>query len=182
LSTSNDLLKADFLMAAEAHAGDTVILIDVSWPVPEAIDWSLPPAAKIVTQDDVYAEVIFESPGDYQVILNTHLGECIDNYTKSITILEGTSTGGRQEARLVQRFDIYPNPNAGSFTVQVEFSESVNGRLRLISTSGKRVLQETLTDQSTYTLQTALQYIPAGIYFLILEAENETLYKRILIE
>jgi len=182
LSTSNDLLKADFLMAAEAHAGDTVILIDVSWPVPEAIDWSLPPAAKIVTQDDVYAKVIFESPGDYQVILNTHLGECIDNYTKSITILEGTSTGGRQEARLVQRFDIYPNPNAGSFTVQVEFSESVNGRLRLISTSGKRVLQETLTDQSTYTLQTALQYIPAGIYFLILEAENETLYKRILIE
>ncbi|HEY9045575.1 MAG TPA: T9SS type A sorting domain-containing protein, partial [Ohtaekwangia sp.] len=183
LSTSNDLLKADFLMAAEANAGDTVVLIDVSWPVPETIDWSLPAAAKVITQDDVYAEVIFESPGDYEVVLNTHLGECIDNYTKSITILEGTpDAGGRQGARLVQRFDIYPNPNSGSFTVQLEFSEAVNGRLRLISTSGKKVLQETLTDRSTFTLQTGLQYLPSGIYFLILDAKDETMYKRIMIE
>ncbi|WP_221408871.1 T9SS type A sorting domain-containing protein [Ohtaekwangia koreensis] len=183
LSTSNDLLQADFLMAAEAYAGDTVILIDVSWPIPEAIDWSIPAEAKIINSDDVYAEIIFENPGEYEVILNTHLGECMDNYTKSITIMEGQpATGGRQGAKLVQRFDIFPNPNNGEFTVQVEFSESVNGRLRLISTSGKNVFRETITDTSAYTIQTALQSIPSGIYFLVLEAGHETLYKRIVVK
>ncbi len=182
LSTSNDLLQADFLMAAEAHAGDTVVLIDVSWPVPEAIDWSFPDGVKVLSQDAVYAEVIFENPGDYSVMLNTHLGECLDNYTKTINILNAVALeGGRQSSGILDRFEVYPNPNGGAFTISIDFTDIVNGRLRLMSMSGNKVFTESLTDASSFTIQTALQHIPSGVYFLILEVDSEVFYKRIIV-
>jgi hypothetical protein len=182
LATSNDLLRADFLMAAEAHAGDTVVLIDVSWPIPEAIDWSFPVGVKVLSQDAVYAEVIFERAGDYAVMLNTHLGECLDNYTKTITILDALpSEGGRQSSGIVDRFEVYPNPNEGVFTIAIDFADNVNGRLRLMSMSGNKVFTESLTDVSRFTLQTALQHIPSGVYFLILEVDSDVFYKRVIV-
>lgn len=183
LGTSNDLLQADFLMAAEAHAGDTVMLIDVSWPVPETIDWSLPTGVKVVSQDAVYAEIIFESPGEYAIVLNTHLGECLDNYTKTITILDALpGEGGRQGTSVVGRFEVYPNPNEGAFTIAIDFTEVINGRLRLMSMSGNKVFTESLTDVSSFTLQTTLQHVPSGIYFLVLEVDSDVFYKRIIVK
>jgi hypothetical protein len=183
LGTSNDLLQADFLMAGEAHAGDTVVLIDVSWPIPEAIDWTFPAGVQVISQDAVYAEVIFESPGDYAVILNTHLGECLDNYAKTITILDAVpQEGGRQGSGVVERFEVYPNPNEGVFTIAIDFTEAVNGRLRLMSMSGNKVFTESLAEVPTLTLQTTLQHIPAGIYFLVLEVDSDVFYKRVIIK
>ncbi|MEX2235487.1 MAG: SprB repeat-containing protein, partial [Cyclobacteriaceae bacterium] len=46
LETSNDLLKADFLLASEIVTGDTIVMIDISWPLPEQAIWTLPTEMK----------------------------------------------------------------------------------------------------------------------------------------
>jgi hypothetical protein len=183
LGTSDDLLSADFLMASQAHVGDTVALVDISWPLPDNIGWTFPENVQVLSQDDAYAMVIFPKEGEYEVVLDTHLGECIDNLTKQITIEgEGQNAGGRVSASLVSSFEVYPNPNDGAFTIAIVFRESVDGWLTMVDLTGGRVfLTETLTSKTEYSLEPVFQNIPAGVYFLILRVKNKIFNKRIVI-
>jgi hypothetical protein len=184
LGTSDDLLSADFLMASQAHAGDTVALVDISWPLPDNIGWTFPENVQVVSQDDAYAMVIFPKEGAYEVVLATHLGECIDNLTKSITI-EGQreNEDGRISTSIVTRFDVYPNPSDGVFTIAIAFREPADARLTMADLSGNTsFLDEKITESPAYNFQTALQHVPSGIYVLILKVEGSTFTKRILIK
>jgi len=182
LATSNDLLTSDFLMAAEGPAGDTVILIDMSWPVPERINWTLPQGAKMIDSDAMYADIVFEAPGTYEVMLTTHLGECVSHFTKTILIKEAASKGGRVATSMLKRFDVYPNPNDGRFTVEIEFAEEGSGRLRLMNMTGNTAyIEESLTKGSSFAFQAAVKSIPSGVYFLILEVDGTMYTKRISI-
>lgn len=182
LSNSTDLLKADFLMATEAYAGDTVVVVDISWPEPENISWKLPQGATLVQSDDIYAEVVFATAGDYSILLNSFLGECISELTKAITIHgERETPGGRTGQSVIARFDIFPNPSDGRFTIRVDLSDSqATGRLQMIGASGNN----NLLDQS---IRGSVEYDysgrkpPAGVYFILLEAQGERRVRRIII-
>ena len=184
LATSTDLLTTDFLMITEAHAGDTVVMIDVSWPAPERIDWTFPQSTSVLSEEDMYADVVFKSPGQYEVLLTTHLGECVSTYTKTITILdERAPQNGRAATDLVTVFEVFPNPNDGEFTVNIEFSEEAKGRLRMLSLSGNVTLfEEPLKGGTAYAYEAALQSAPSGVYFLILEANGKQYTKRVIIK
>jgi hypothetical protein len=184
LGTSDDLLSADFLMTSEAHAGDTVVLVDISWPLPDNIGWSFPENVQVLNQDDAYATVIFPEAGEYEVTLDTHLGECVDYLARSITILgEREHEAGRVATGIVSRFDVYPNPSDGAFMIAIEFSEVIDGRLTMADLSGGKIfLKETLTAKTEYSYQTALQHIPSGMYFLILKIGDKTYSKHIVIK
>jgi hypothetical protein len=183
LQTSTDLLQADFLLAHEAHAGDTIVLIDISWPVPERISWTFPEEVTVITQEDAYAEVVFEDSGVYSVVLNTFLGECIDEYGKSITILgERPDTGGRKGDKDIGSFEVHPNPSDGKFTVSIELNEIVSGRLIMVSTSGNSTpFAVSFDEKREITYDVVLDDVPAGLYFLILEAGHEKQIKRLII-
>jgi hypothetical protein len=184
LGTSDDLLSADFLMASEAHAGDTVVLVDISWPLPDNIGWTFPENVQVLNKDDAYATVIFPKKGDYEVVLDTHLGECMDYFSKHITIQdERDNEGGRVSTSLVSRFEVYPNPSNGAFTIAIAFREAVDGSLTMVDLSGnKAVLEENITATKEYSFQAAIQYIPSGIYVLILQVNGRMFSKRIMIE
>ncbi|HEY9488987.1 MAG TPA: SprB repeat-containing protein, partial [Chryseosolibacter sp.] len=89
LQTSSDLLKANFLMATQALAGDTIVMIDISWPLPEHIQWDFPEELILLNNAGDIAFGQFENPGSYQVALTTTLGACRDVLSKTITISDG---------------------------------------------------------------------------------------------
>jgi hypothetical protein len=182
LATSDDLLQADFLMAAQAHAGDTIMLVDISWPMPENIGWSFPAEAQVVETEDAYAAIILPAAGTYAITLNTYLGECIDDLVKEITVLGAIpAENGRVADAQVKRFEVYPNPNDGIFAIQLEFAVPVTGSLSLIGLSGNRMLwQQRLSEQTSYEVRPGLQQLPAGIYLLVLESGHKRYYKRII--
>jgi hypothetical protein len=183
LKTSDDLLQADFLMAAEAYRGDTIVVVDVSWPLPEGISWVLPTEAIMLVEHEDYAELVFKESGDFNVTINTGLGECLDEYTKTITILgERPVEAGRAPVSIVSAFTVSPNPSNGAFTIRATFHEETSGTVRMLSFSGGVALvNREIHNATDFEFAASLQQIPAGLYFIVLEVGNEVRTQRVII-
>jgi hypothetical protein len=125
LDTRNDILQANFIMPTETVIGDTIICIDVTWPVATDHIWEVPDT--LVTQIDSLNDrisLVFSESGVYPITIKSSLGDCNDSLTKFIEVYV-TRDSLTQGYRPLDNIDhilevvIYPNPNNGSFTVNV---------------------------------------------------------------
>jgi hypothetical protein len=185
LETSYDLLKAAFLMQSQAVVGDTVVMIDVSWPLPETIEWNYPlEMTKLLDNGDVvYGQ--YKNTGVYEVTLGSHLGECYDQISKTITIIEGKedSEGGRlgyEES--VKQFTLFPNPNNGSFHVGVELIREMPITVSVWhSPSGLLIKQMQKSGDKLYQIYFDLRPLSSGTYVLRLDYEKGKKYIRFVV-
>lgn len=186
VTTSNALLTADFLAVSEAHEGDSILLIDISWPLPETIEWIIPAEARVIERTNDYATIIFSQAGIYGLSVTARLGQCVSTYSRPITILSKNGSvqpGGRQSTDdpLIKVFTAYPNPNQGDFKVSIELGEPEVITLRLISLN--QDLEVWRADHSE-TMQADFEVkpdnLPIGLYFLILTVKDQTRMIRII--
>lgn len=185
LKTSTDLLNAELLMAREAYAGDTVVVIDISWPMPDGISWQFDlSTSEVIYQDQNYAELIFSEPGTYAVSVEAALGECRDLNTQYITInaAKEETTNGRVETSSVIDFQIHPNPNGGDFVIRFALARSLPARIRMLNLAGNSAfIDKRMNDVTNYEYNASLPGVPAGVYFVVLEVAGETITKRVVI-
>jgi len=191
LTQSNDLLHADFVMVTEAYTGDTVVIIDISWPIPEVVSWDFGTTAiEVLTENQDFAEVIFNETGTYTVTytvnIETGLSDCIDLYGQAITILDGADKpdkGGRKSSEeLIKSFTIYPNPSDGRFEVGVKLSETTAIKLMLIDLSGNKVISNlSLTGESDYQVPFTLPNVKKGIYMVKLDVGGSSRVRRVIV-
>jgi hypothetical protein len=178
LSTATDLLKADFLMVPEAYEGDTVIVIDISWPLPESITWQLPVEARVVARNSDFAEVAFDKGGKYSVSLDASIAGCQSSHDQDIEILAGPrpSKGGRVDTEeLIKMVKLFPVPNGGEFTVEVELSKESGVELAIVPISGDRTAFAAKGRGARhYTWPVSVPHLGQGVYFLIVKAGTET--------
>ena len=185
LETSYDLLKASFMIPKEAIAGDTVVMIDISWPMPEKIEWKYPLDMTVLQDNGDILYGKFNRAGTYEVTLATHLGECFDQVSKTITVLDGVdvSEGGRLGyEEFVKEFALYPNPNNGSFDVGVELAEAAPISLSVWhSPSGVLIKRIQKTGDKLYHVYFDLRPLSTGTYVLRLDYENGKKYVRFVV-
>jgi hypothetical protein len=185
LETSYDLLQASFMIPHEAIAGDTVVMIDISWPLPETVEWNYPEAMREVLNlgDVLFGQ--FDETGTYEVGLTAHLGECIDRISKSITILEGEegSEGGRLGyEKFVKTFTLHPNPTTGAFEVEVELLEESTVTLSVWnSPTGILIRQVQRNGQKLYRVSFDLRPLNSGTYVLRLDHAKGKEYIRFIV-
>ena len=186
LQTSYDLLKAAFLMQSQAAVGDTVVMIDISWPLPERIEWNYPPEmTRLLDNGDVvYGQ--YRNAGVYEVTLGAHLGECYDKLAKTITIIEGAggSGGGRLGyEEYVKQFTLYPNPNNGAFHVGVELAEVMPVTVSVWhAPTGILIRQVQKSGGKQYELYFDLRPLTSGTYVLRLDFEKGKRYIRFVVD
>jgi hypothetical protein len=186
VTTSNALLTADFLAVSEAHEGDSVLLIDISWPLPEVVEWNLPTQARIVERTNDYINIIFSEAGIYALSITAKLGQCVSTYSRPITILSkevSTVPDGRQSTDdpLIKVFTAYPNPNDGDFSVLVELGEPAEINLRLISMSqGVEVWRANHAETVKANFEVKPGNLKVGLYFLVLTVGDQTRMMRII--
>jgi hypothetical protein len=185
LSTSDDILKADFLMASEVFTGDSVILIDISWPLPDSIEWIIPMQAFLLEQTPDIASIIFNEPGTYEIGMTANLGGCSSYYSAIISVLEALEAeNGRfatSKGKLISSFDLYPNPNNGYFTTNISLLQKHGISLSIVNLGTNRiVLSRTEYDKSEYTNEFKLPNLPSGIYAVVLQAGNESAAVRMI--
>ncbi len=171
------LLKTDFLVATEAHAGDSIAMIDISWPLPENITWEFDEKANIIQNGQDWAVIQFDDEGIYSVGMTAKLGACTGYFTQDIIIhkkAEG-SDGGRIKSALITDYTVYPNPIAGQFSLSIHLREVHPVTIEMVNLSGNKIVfLEELSDKDLYERRYNLENLTSGVYFLIIKAGGET--------
>jgi hypothetical protein len=183
---TDDLLDAQFLMMSEAYAGDTVIIIEVSWPVAESYDWELPESASILNDNGYYKELVFDESGTFYVQLTATLAGCTSIKGKYIDILDITEKPEEEEIAenpaLIKSFDVYPNPAVLDFNADIQLSEQKDIRVEIISISGGN-LHKVIMDYglNNYTVNVNVEELPRGTYIIRLIAGSEAKTKILIV-
>lgn len=185
LETSDDLLQASFLLTAEAMIGDTIVMVDVSRPLPDHTAWTFPnEMIKIIDNKDViYGK--FETTGEHDITLHASLGLCNDKITKTITILDegDKASGGRLGVEeFLKTLTLHPNPNTGTFEVEVEFIRESPITITIWNLVNTLMITKVSdVGSSQYRKHFDLHPITSGTYLLRLDFEGGNRTIRFLI-
>ncbi|GAB1445580.1 hypothetical protein MASR2M41_12910 [Flammeovirgaceae bacterium] len=179
LATSLDLLQAEFIMPSEVMAGDTLVAIDISWPLPDKVEWTHPTSFSLLPSDNPdFLFAIAPEPGTFNVGMQSFLAECRDFREKELVVLvdQKENTNGRLGYKdgLVQQFSVYPNPNDGRFDVNVLLSEQKEIQLQVIHFPTGSV--EARYDGGSMNLHQVpfdLRNLSRGLYFILLRVGEE---------
>ncbi len=185
LSTSNDLLGASFIMPAEAIVQDTVVLIDITWPMAESIRWQVPSDFNLLEDKGDVIHGKFSKAGVYTIGMHAQLGECHDEVTKSISILGSTADGQREllgYEEFVKIFEVFPNPTQGRFTISLQFAEETFATLSIWEVlTGKIIKQINLDGGDDFLVNVDLLPLPPGAYVLRMDYRGGVKYLRFVV-
>jgi hypothetical protein len=181
--TSNTLLNADFIIKSEAYTGDTVVAVDISWPLPETIYWEYDSENISHFSEKDYENLIFNKAGTYIITMYATLGECKDNYSHEIIIKQSSnlkSQAADAQETLIQKFQVSPNPNTGRFKVEIGLREIVPVHLRLFNNSRLINLRK-IEETTEHSIEYDIPGLSPGIYILQLIAGKEQKQLKIII-
>jgi SprB-like repeat protein/type IX secretion system substrate protein len=186
VSISNEVLTADFLMSSKAYVGDTVIIIDITFPLPDSIAWAIPGSVEIIEMTQDLAIVVFDSAGIYDIGFDAFLGNCHDYSFATIEIVDpkdapinGRITG--DSSPLILSLDVYPNPNNGDFSIESIFREPQEAKVRLIHLLTNRLILEDVSQKSIqHTFNIDQPQLPSGAYAVVIETADEVRVVRMI--
>ncbi|MBN4051336.1 T9SS type A sorting domain-containing protein [bacterium AH-315-M05] len=138
------------------------------------------PDKSICSGDSVMIFSIYRSvTGTYYDSLTTVNG-CDSVIITSLTVYVCT---GVENLDFINSFKIYPNPNAGEFTLEINIIQTVSLELKIVNSLGQELFTEELKQfKGPYEKQLDLNEFPAGIYTLQLLSEKGVINKKIVIE
>ena len=102
-----------------------------------------------------------------------YVADFYNNKIRKITL----STVGIAEDNLENNLTIYPNPNSGNFTVNFPSEGAV--QMRVINILGDVIYTEQFKNFTTKEIN--LSNAPAGIYFITLTSDKETITKKTIV-
>jgi PKD repeat protein len=192
---SNSMTKSDYIntMLMPEGAGDVqgntetcqgyveVYTVD---PIGNAQDynWVINPA-EAGTLDINDNEVTITMSSDYEgaATLKVCGGNlCGDGGWSSDFTLNVNTCVGIGEVNHSNALSIYPNPNTGQFTLELEANDVLN--LTILNTIGEVVYtMKDLTIDGKYNTSIDLSNVAEGVYYLRLEGNNTNTFKKIVI-
>jgi hypothetical protein len=187
VQTTEGAWLADFLMPAAAVAGDPVVLVDITWPVPERIEWVYDPAAALSLASLPTQEVLrFGSPGLYTVGLKAYSGDCFGYLEKSIRIY-----GDRDSLQLpvqppavqsIRSFEVFPNPNDGQFQARLTLVQPQPATLWLFRQDGSLLEQRALAGRDLYLEAYNWPGLTPGVYTALAQAGLDWVYINVVVQ
>ncbi|WP_438711677.1 T9SS type A sorting domain-containing protein [Aquimarina muelleri] len=181
-------ITAEFLYASQVFTNEKMVIIDVTYPIPNKIEWVLPDEAQILQQNQDLVELSFDTPGTYEVTLISKLGNCQDTYTQKIVVLQGEKLNDPNEdiqtssIANIQKFSVYPNPSNGQFSVKVELKEQKEISIKIFNLADNVLLaKEKHTEKKEYEIPFTIQ-VAAGVYAIVLETPYGNAIRKIVVK
>ena len=182
IKTNQVAISSEFLLSSQAYLDEEVILVNTSNPFGESTKWMIPKGVKIVEEKEKYITLKFDATGVYSIGLEQTQGECYATYSKSITVEQrSTMPDPGTTSKFITDFIVTPNPSNGNFAAIVNLENNSAINLRLFSTTGQFTMtQKKDSGKKKYEVDfnTSLE---SGMYILVLETEQQTLVKKIII-
>ncbi|MBX2928676.1 MAG: T9SS type A sorting domain-containing protein [Saprospiraceae bacterium] len=168
-------LQALFIIATDVVVGEEVAAVEVSWPVPQQVEWFFPTdSVELVRQEGDVFFFRFLHPGTVRLGMKGGIGDCEDWVYKIITVHSDSTTipGLNPDQPDILSFTIAPNPNSGVFSVQVELSVQRDIVLSIYDANGSIQDRRIGRGQSSYDENYSLALLP-GTYFIILQTPKQ---------
>ncbi|MXO05715.1 T9SS type A sorting domain-containing protein [Flavobacterium sp. HBTb2-11-1] len=184
ISSQESDISAEFIMSSQVFVNEKFIIVDVSNPKADKIEWKLPSEAIVTNNNGDYAEMSFPKAGEYDITINTEKGRCTASQTKTIIVTEGEYVDP-DNTDLQKKFDIklYPNPSNGIFTVDATLDKVMSASVKVYNLNNNVVIDsKSGTGKDAYSFNFSLNGLSAGIYFVLFESQQGTKLRKLIIQ
>lgn len=178
--------NAEFAMSSQVLTGKTVLAVDLSYPIPDELEWVVPDEAIVLNKNSDELEMVFSQPGEYEVGILAYRGDCLSTETKKVLVLEGEEI--TQEAleddiaKKIESFIIYPNPTTGRFNVYIQLGEPSSVSLKIFGLASNNLIrQEQAFGQDEYEIPMDISGLPSGLYVIVLETQFGSSIQKIIL-
>ena len=177
-------IDSDFLITTQAYANEDVVLVNVSNPIGETVDWTIPEGVQKISETNEELILKFEKEGTYEINLRSYQGDCYQDFTKTILVqpaIEAPQTSTSQK-KFIEEFILYPNPSNGSFKTKISLGSPSNINVKIINLiSGATMHERTEKDNQEFLLDYTVS-MASGIYLMLLETPNGSETRKLIIE
>ena len=130
IDITSQVATPQFLFSTYNYTGDTIIVIDVSNPPADSVDWSFSSEIVELWQNDTSALILLPDTGSFFVNMDAWFGTCLSSLSKEVFVSElDTTLADNFYSNGIKSIELYPNPNDGTFTLEVEFHTAQNAIL-----------------------------------------------------
>lgn len=167
ISQNSNLNQPVFIASTQNFKGDTIVLIDLTVPRADSLGWILPSVASIIGGDMFNPVVVFADTGSFPVTLQAFYGTCMVSTTKLIRIsLQDSAYATLTNSNGIKSLNVFPNPNTGQFTVQVEFYKKQNASIQIWDSNPQKHFQQNFSNTDLINLPVNVTQLQNGTFVL----------------
>jgi hypothetical protein len=182
VNSGSNLPVPKFLASTKNSLGDSIVLVDISIPKPDSVQWVLPLNVTKVGGNMFNPIIVSSDTGDFVITMKAFYGSCIINSTKLVRFAPYDSLiANYANANGVKTFSLYPNPNTGQFTVYIEFYKKQNASVQVWDVAATKHYQQNYYDVISINLPVDVSYLQNGGYLLRVIAEFDARNKPFII-
>lgn len=139
VTTNNQNPAVNFLVTTSQNALDTLQVLDVSVPKPDSINWTFDPKTIIISNNMFSPLIKYNGQGGYPVTMQAWYGGCdfINNRIIVINPYDPDVTNSYSNNIGIDTVIVYPNPNKGTFTLQVNLFMKQKLLVNIYSSAGQ---------------------------------------------
>lgn len=167
INNNSNAVQPVFIVSTKNFKGDTVVFVDITQPKADSIQWLLPNNSYRIGGDMFNPVIVFPDTGIYTITMKAFYGTCMLSSTKQIQILPIDSAYATLvNNNGIKSVTLFPNPNSGQFTVQVEFYKKQNSVIQIWDASPQIHFHQSNNDTLLLQLPVNLTSLPNGTYLL----------------
>jgi hypothetical protein len=176
LISSSGSIGVEMAIPTYSVTNQKVVIVDVSNPAPDRIEWMVSPEAQVISNTQEKIELKYATAGIYDIGLKVYKGLCFAEQWKHLVINQGSTSGdpARQETT-VEEFSVSPNPTllGGTVNVRVRLSRRANISLKVVSQYNVPVYQSVQQGSDSYVVPIQATWNTPGVYILVLQVEGK---------
>ncbi|NMH85948.1 T9SS type A sorting domain-containing protein [Flavivirga algicola] len=184
---SNDVIRSEFIASTQVFAGEKFVLVNISDPIADQVEWLFPEQAQVSFEDNNYAEFTIDTPGEYEISMFIERGLCTDISTKRVIVVEREYEEEAETGKglgVVAKFEymVYPNPTSdGRFSVDVALREVLPISIKVFDmVNNHQVVYDRQQGSDHYIKEYDLSGLPTGIYFVLLETQGQSQVRKLI--
>jgi len=184
VNVSQEKIESNFLLRSVAYVGDTIVMVEISWPVPESIEWHIPQEFTVIDKTSNEVEFIVNSEGTFNVGLTTYNDICTEFTEKIINVKPASQKppGYKSvETGIIKSVSVKPNPAEGPFNLEIILNREHSVTIEILMVSGVKRFVKKLSGNKQYILNFSNSNIADGVHTIRVIAGNEVKTQKLII-